>query len=370
MKSKYTGKVALFVPALGGGGAQRVMTILASGLSEANVQVDLVLANATGPYLNDIPSHVNVVDLKGGRILTSIHRLMLYLKNENPSVMLSTVAHANVAALLAKRFSGSSTKLFIRVENTISIATADEKGFRSKILLYLIRKLYPWANGVVAPSQGVADDLKQEFNISEDLISVIYNPVVRPEIYEKAKCEIKHPWFNAGEPPVIISVGRLTKQKDYATLINALSIVNKKQQARLIILGEGEDRNELTSLITKLNLQDYVDLAGFVDNPYAYMAKSNVYVLSSLWEGLPNTLIEAMAVGLPIVATDCKSGPKEILLNGKYGWLSPTGSASSIAEGIIQALSSDAFPMPDSESLQLFQREKIVDKYLNLLLAD
>ncbi|MFK5949810.1 MAG: glycosyltransferase [Methylococcales bacterium] len=369
MKTECSVKVALFVPALGGGGAQRVMSILASGLSDKNVQVDLVLANAAGPYLRDIPSQVNVVDLKAGRILTSIHRLVFYLLKEKPSVMLSTVAHANVAALFAKRISGVSTKLLIRVENTISVATADENGLMSKILKYLIKKSYPWADGIVAPSQGVADDLIHKFNISGDLISVIYNPVVRPEIIQKAKMQVNHPWFEGGEEPVIISVGRLTRQKDYATLIQALSIVRKQQPARLIILGEGEDRNDLKNIIVKLKLEDYVDLAGFVDNPYAYMAKSDVFVLSSLWEGLPNTLIEAMAVGLPVVATDCRSGPNEILANGKYGWLSQTGSAISIADGILQALTSDTFPMPDKESMKLFQRNTSVDKYLKLLLA-
>lgn len=153
MRTKKPDKVSLFVPALGGGGAQRVMAILARGLSERNIPVDLVLANATGPYLDDIPPHVNIVNLNAGRVLTSIYPLMSYLKKENPSVMLSTVGHANVAALLAKRLSGSSTKLFIRIENTISIATADETDLRSKILRFLINLSYPWANGIVAPSE-------------------------------------------------------------------------------------------------------------------------------------------------------------------------------------------------------------------------
>jgi len=361
-------KVALFLGALHGGGAQRVMINLASGFIERGVQVDLVLANADGPYLKNVPSDVRIINLQATRVLYSIPRLISYLKTEQPTVMLSTVAHANLAALIARRFSGASTDLFVRVENTISRSTADETGLKSYLLRFLIRHLFSWADGIITPSKGVADDLVKNLNLPHDLMHVIYNPVVRPEIYEKAKLPITHPWFAVDEPPVIIGVGRLTKQKDFATLIRAFSIVRKKYAARLLILGEGEERQSLNQLINDLEFNNDVDLHGFEENPYAFMAKSSVYVLSSLWEGLPNTLIEAMAVGTPVVSTNCESGPKEILANGKYGWIAPMGDSESIANGILNILTTKNYPKPDKEAMKDFEIKAIVEKYLKILL--
>lgn len=363
-------KISFFLGALYGGGAQRVMVILATALAEKDILVDLVLADASGPYLKNVPANVNIVNLASGRVIRSIPRLVSYLRKERPFAMLSTVAHANVAALLAKRISGVSTRLFVRVENTISQSSVDATGFRSFLLKNLIRICYPGADGVVAPSQGVADDLVKNIHIPKQLIHVIYNPVVRPEIMCEAKKKISHPWFEPGSPPVVLGVGRLTMQKDFITLINAFYLVRKTQSVHLIILGEGEARPELEKRIKILKLENDVALPGFVNNPYAYMAQSSVFVLSSLWEGLPNTLIEALAVGMPVIATDCESGPREILQQGKYGLLVSIKDEKAIAAGITDVVSGNKFPMPDREALKEYNRDIIIGKYAKLLLNE
>ncbi|MGB2886052.1 MAG: glycosyltransferase, partial [Dehalococcoidia bacterium] len=177
-------------------------------------------------------------------------------------------------------------------------------------------------------------------------IEVIYNPVITPELLEKAREPVDHPWFQPGEPPVVLGVGRLTEQKDFPTLLRAFALVRKERAARLVILGEGEDRPELKALVDELGIAEDVDMPGFVDNPYGYMAGAAVFALSSRWEGLPTVLIEAMALGKPVVATDCPSGAREILNDGRYGTLVPVGDAKRLATGISGMLEHPVEPLP------------------------
>ena len=172
-----------------------------------------------------------------------------------------------------------------------------------------MKHFYPWADYIIGNSQGVADDLSQVTGLPRQRIKILYNPVVTPEVREKALALLDHPWFEPGQPPVVLAVGRLTKQKDFPSLIRAFAQVLPKRPARLLILGEGVDRPMLEELVEQLGLQDHVSIPGFVENPYAYMSRASLYVLSSRWEGLPTVLIEALYCGLPIVATDCPSGP-------------------------------------------------------------
>lgn len=370
MGSKCFNKIALFVPALRGGGAQRVMLILAAKFIEKDIQVDLVLSNAIGPYLDDVPNGVRVINLNSRRVLTSMPRLIAYLKKEKPAVMLSTMGHANIIAVWAKKFSGVTTKLFVRVENTVSVNLQEKGVIRACLLKYLIRFTYAQADGVIAPSQGVADDLVRNIGVSDNLIHVVFNPVLRPEIRVKAKQKVEHQWIGPDKSlPLILSAGRLTQQKDYQILIRAFEIVNRHHPAQLLILGEGEERFMLEKLITNLGLDNSVDLHGFVDNPYAYMAHATVFVLSSKWEGLPNALIEAMATGAPVVSTDCKSGPREILDGGKYGELVPVGDVDAMAKAILNVIEKRNTACETTEWLKKFTQDNCIDNYLKVMQA-
>jgi glycosyltransferase involved in cell wall biosynthesis len=240
---------------------------------------------------------------------------------------------------------------------------------RIRFLPYLIKRFYPWADVIVAVSKGVADDLIHLTGIPNRQVRVIYNPIVTPEFRKKTEAFLDHPWFGPGQPPVILAVGRLTAQKDFATLIQAFAQVRQTRQTRLLILGEGEERPRLEAQIHLLGLQEDIGLPGFVSNPYPYMCRAGVFVLSSRWEGLPGVLIEALYCGAPLVATDCPSGPREILAEGRYGQLVPVGDAPALAEAIHLALDGRV-PRPPRESWGPFELEGVVNQYIDVLFGN
>jgi glycosyltransferase involved in cell wall biosynthesis len=231
---------------------------------------------------------------------------------------------------------------------------------------FLVRTFYPWAASVVAVSRGAADDLVRTSGLPSDLVRVVYNPVITPEILTLVRQAPDHAWFAPGEPPVILGVGRLTAAKDFPTLIRAVAEVRRHRPVRLIILGDGEERPKLEALIAGLGVAEDVALPGFRSNAMAYMARSALFVLSSAWEGLPTVLIEALAAGTRVVSTDCHSGPREILQDGRLGPLVPVGDAPALARAIIQALDRPNEAVPP-EALRSFTREAAVDHYLRLI---
>jgi glycosyltransferase involved in cell wall biosynthesis len=358
--------LAIFLTYLRGGGVERVIINLARGFVEQGLSVDLVLVREEGDFLSLVPPEVRVVNLEGKRLISSLPALVRYLKENKPVAMLSAMQDINLVALWSRRLAGVSTRVVVSVHNTVSRESQNSTQLKRRIAPYLARKFYPWADAIVTVSQGSADDLVN-LGLSSKRIQVIYNPVVTPELFEKAKEPIDHPWFEPGSPPVILGVGRLEKQKDFPTLIRAFAQVHKQRPVRLMILGEGKDRRDLEALVKEVGLEDDVALPGFVANPFAYMASSAVFVLSSLYEGLPTVLIEAIAVGTRVVSTDCPSGPTEILENGRYGKLVAVGDIKGMAEAIVSTLEEP----PDSESLQRkaaeFSLEKAVAKYRQVL---
>jgi glycosyltransferase involved in cell wall biosynthesis len=257
--------------------------------------------------------------------------------------------------------------VLINEQNTISISARKSVRRRERMVPRLAKRFYPWADHVTGNSRGVADDLSQVTGLPRERIKVLYNPVVTPEVREKARAPLNHPWFEAGQRPVVLAVGRLTKQKDFPTLIRAFAQVRQTQPARLLILGEGPDRSALEALVNQLDLGDDVAMPGFVENPYAYMRRASLYVLPSRWEGLPTVLIEALYCGPPVIATDCPSGPREILADGKHGLLVPVGDVIALTQAIESGLAGRT-PHPTDESWHPYSLEVIVDQYTKLLL--
>lgn len=360
-------KVAIFLPSLNGGGAERAMLNLAHGLVECGCAVDLVLAQAKGPYLAEVDEAIRLVDLKAARVLTSLPALARYLRRERPEALLSALDYANIVALWARRLAGTPRRVAVNEQNTISRSARNSARRRQRLVPHLVKRFYPWADYVIGNSQGVADDLSQVTGLPRERIKILYNPVVTPEVREKARVPLNHPWFEAGQPPVVLAVGRLTKQKDFPTLMRAFAQVRRTRPARLLILGEGPDRPALEALTKQLGLIDDVTMPGFVENPYAYMSQASLYVLSSRWEGLPTVLIEALYCNLPIIATDCPSGPREILADGRYGSLVPVGDVTALTQAIEAGLAGKT-PHPTAESWHPYSLEAVVDQYLGLLL--
>jgi len=342
------------------------MLHLARGFAERGFAVDLMLAHAEGPYLKHVPSQVQVVDLGAKRVLLSLPRLVRYLQDVQPSAMLSAIDHANLVAILACRWARVPIRLVVSVHSTMSIATRHAQQPQARLIPILARWLYPQAHRVVSVSRGVAEDMVRFYKLPTEKVEVIYNPVVTPELVTQSWEPVEHPWLAAGEPPVILGVGRLTAPKDFVTLIRAFARLRQHHEARLIILGEGEDRPILEQLIGELGLQAWVALPGFVENPYAWMRRAAVFVLSSRWEGLPTVLVEAMACGTPVVSTDCPSGPREILEDGKWGKLVPVGDEAALAEAICETLR-DGSPCDPTIRASDFSLDRAVESYLKAL---
>ena len=363
-------RVAIFMPSLFGGGGQRSMVNLAHGMAESGYDVDLVLAQVEGPFLEEVRKPVRIVDLKASRAIKSLPALIRYLRTEQPEALLSVFGYVNIIASWAWRLAGVPTRLLLNEQNTVSQESGNASTLRGRLVPWLMKRFYPWANGIIVVSQGVRDDMAKLTKIPKDRITVIYNPsVVRAEVLKKAQAPLDHPWFKPDQPPVLVAVGRLQMQKDFPTLLHAFAQVRQRQHLRLLILGEGKEREPLEELIRKLGLENDVSLPGFVTNPYAYMARASLFVLSSRWEGLPTVLIEALCCGTPVVSTDCPSGPREILKDGKYGQLVPVGNSDALARAIESTLDSKV-STPPPESWQPYDLDNVVNQYTKLLFGN
>lgn len=366
LKSSSSNLISIFLPSLRGGGAERVCLNLSKSFIELGYNVDLVLCKRTGPYLEEVPGNVNVIDLGKNRVLFSFWTLALYLRKAKPLCLLSAMDHSNIIAALASKLSFTDTRVILSVHSLLSYLSKQPDP-RQRVIPKIARWFYPWADAIVAVSRGVAKDLGVIIKTSREKIHVIHNPVVTNEMLNKATEKVNHPWFQDSGTPVIVSAGRMSPEKDFQTLIKAFALARKKLSMRLIILGDGDERPLLRTLAQTLKVKDDVDFPGFVKNPYAYMSKAAVFVLSSAWEGFGNVLVEAMALGTPVVSTDCPSGPSEILEHGRYGRLVPVGDAESLATAIIHTLRG---PVP-SEKLRKKAKEfsvnRIAHKYISIL---
>lgn len=367
-------KIAFFLPNLGGGGTERSIVKLLDGLNKENFQTSLLLGKAKGPFLKEVPKRILVKELNSSGVSFLLFKLIKYLQQERPDIFVSFLSHVNAISVLAKIFSKTKTKLIISERTTFSHTPEITKTTKNKLLAFfflkpLVRFTYPLADAIVCVSKGVAEDLSR-FLGTKKKIKVIYNPIVSNKLYILTDQPVEHPLFLNQKVPIILAVGRLTKAKDYPTLLRAFALICKKKKTHLVILGEGEERKNLENLVNKLNLLENIAFLGFQKNPYKYMGKASIFVLSSKREGFPNVLVEAMACGIPVVSTDCQSGPNEIIKNGENGILVPVSDEKSLAEAILQVLNN--YPLQKKISAegkkraQDFTTEKSVKEYEKL----
>ena len=359
-------RVSIFTPNLGGGGAERVLLLLASGLVERNFETTIVAGKAEGLFSSSVPEGVRVVDLGKPHMSRCILSLAKHLKTQKPDVLVSAQDHANIAALLAVKLSRNVCRVIPTVHITHSIQHARGKGMREWLLRNLIRLCYPWADAIVAVSKGTADDMAEFSGVPRELIRVIYNPVISSSIEKLAREPVDHPWFAPDQPDVILAIGRLYPQKDYPTLLRAFAILRKKRDVRLLILGEGTERSTLESMVVELGLTDCVSLPGFAKNPFAYMARASLLAMSSAWEALPTVLIEALALGTRIVSTNCACGPNEILKGGEYGRLVPVGDPTALSDAMNGALSQPPPTIPEGALLP-YTIDVATSEYVSLI---
>ncbi len=400
-ENTYAGKIAVLLPSLEGGGAERSMLNLVKAFVARGRTVDLVLCKAKGAYMGDIPAGATLVELQHTNNLLArckaamlnirdffallkpvlmakkiapevarIDALQRYIEEHRPDVILSAMPYANLLAIWAKQ--KSSVNVPVVVSERIALAThcstpSNARKWRWHHLPELVRRTYPGADAVTTVSTHVADDLRHNIGLDHPAITTIYNPVVDDALRTSARQSLQHAWFAPGKPPVILGVGRLTEQKDFATLMRAFASVRASTEARLVILGEGRLREDLEALAVELGIEADVEMPGFVSNPLQYMARASVFVLSSEYEGLPGVLIQAMACGCPVVSTDCPGGSREILADGKYGALVGVGDADAMSDAVLAQLDK---PMAREVLLQRaeeFSVESAVNHYLELL---
>ena len=361
-----TRSIALLLPSMRGGGAERVMLGLAAGIADRGMSVDLVLVKAEGEYLSEVPNTVRLIDLNSHRTAASFLKFLHYLRCEQPDVVLSALTPTNLVALIAKLLVRKKLRVIIREDSTFTEAFHNGS-FKEREVLRVLRLLLPSAEKIVAVSRGVSDDLRSVVPAASHKITTIYNPVVWPDHDTKAASPVDNSWFSDLKIPIILSVGRLVPVKDHATLLRAFAKVLAWRPARLVVLGEGPERGNLTALAERLGISQHLDMPGFRINPLAYMSKARVFVLSSQYEGLGIVLIESMASGTPVVSTDCRSGPREILENGKWGHLVPVGDWHAMAEAILDTLDN---PIPSDHLISrasAFSAEASIDRYMELL---
>ncbi len=357
----------LFLPNVEGGGAERVMVQLAGGLVEAGHRVDLVLGRARGRYLSEIPGAVRVVELGVDRALACGPGLLAHLRRARPRALLSTMNHVNPVAIGAARASRTGVRVVVREASNLSGQLRDADTLRGRLTPLAVRLTYPFAHRVVAVSEAAKADLVAHTGLAPRSIAVVYNPVDFETIHQKARAPVEHPWLQKGQAPVVVAVGRLSPEKDYPVLLDAFAGLAADTDARLLICGEGAERGRLEAQITRLGLAERVELAGFVDNPYAYIARAAALALPSRWEGLPNTLIHALALGTRVVATDCPGGSSEILERGRWGALVPVGDADRLRGALRDALEGPAPNRPDAAWRKRFELAEVLRRYEALL---
>lgn len=330
-----THKLAIFLPSLASGGAEKLHITLAPEFVRNGWDVTFVLQQKKGALLNQLPAGVKLHSLDARRTISTYWPLRRYLKAHQPDVLLSNLGHNNIIAIAAG-FGLGQTKIIATQHNTLSLECKHQASLSFRVLPLLSRFFLPKADRVVAVSQGVADDLVRFVGLAKEKIRVIYNPVIPNDFEEKLTTEISLP--GDGSQPMLMAAGRLNQQKDFATLLKAFAIVHQKRPCRLTLFGEGEMEQELKSMATSLGIEKQVHFMGFCQNPFPYMHKANVLVVSSRYEGFGNVIAEALACGTQVVSTDCPHGPAEILDNGRFGRLVPVGNPDAMADAILETL--------------------------------
>ncbi|WP_411887148.1 glycosyltransferase [Hydrocarboniphaga effusa] len=362
-------RLAVLLSFSGDGGVERMVTHLCTEFAN-HVQVDLLAIKAQGHHVSRIPPSVNLIRLESRHSWTSVGEIARYLRQAKPDAMLVAKDRAGRAAIRARARVGAQMPLWIRLGTNLSAALERKSAFNRWLRTAPMRRLYALASGVIAVSEGVRQDTLAITGLAPERVRVIRNPVITPELEALAREPVDHPWLPPREQrgePVIMGMGRLTRQKDFPTLIRAFAAMQAQRPARLILLGEGRDRDALAALAQELGVADRLHFAGFQKNPYAWLSKADLFVLSSAWEGSPNALTEALALGVPSVSTRCPSGPDELLAEGRYGPLVNVGDHAALAVAMSQVLAEPLAPEMLRQAVDEYRVERSAAAYLRTL---
>jgi glycosyltransferase involved in cell wall biosynthesis len=333
-------EVAFLISDFGDGGVERMLVNTSNALSEIGIRTSLLVPKRELPFLGGLRREVSLVPL-GNEEGPALVRLRRFLIEDRPRIVITAKLKDDALAVRARSLSDTETRLFFRVGNPLGfrLEMRTLNPLRRWWTLRKLRMLYSSADGYIAVSAGIAEDLVETLRVPADKVCVLPNPTITPALFSLAEQPPEHPWFiDGGSAPIILGIGGLRHQKNFGALVQAFAQVRAERPCRLLILGEGRQRPRLLQLADELGVGRDVSLPGWQSNPFGYLARAAVFVLSSLWEGSPNALVEAAALGVPVVAFDCVSGPRDILGNGRYGELVPVGNVAALARGIRKSL--------------------------------
>jgi len=361
-------RIGIILYSLAGGGAERVSVNLSKEFIKLKHDVDFIVARNDGEFINEIPEQASLFHPAKKSNAKSWKRLIRqYTDTYAPYCLLAMMEGAGILAIQATR--RLKTKVYVVSHIHFSHHCKHSSRWKERLLMPIAAKWYlPKSDGIIGVSYGVTEDIRNSTRIPKEKTHTIYNPVLTEDFFRKATEKTQHPWLAKERAWItIISAGRLNKQKNYTLLLNSIALVKEKLDIRLIILGQGEELPELKETAKSLKIEKIVDFLGFEENPYKYIAASDIFVLSSNWEGLPTVLIETLAIKTPIISTDCPSGPREILNHGEYGQLVSINNAEEISNAILLAPKKKIDHTKLSKHLDFFRSSNIAKQYLKTM---
>ena len=372
-------KLFILIPSLEKGGIERSMSMLSRGLLDRGWDVSIISEKPSKESISYFDERVKLLSLgssfinQNSNIIFSIFKNSLYyfkikkyIKKYSPDVLLA-VKNIPVSIFL-KIILKNKFKLIIREAVNPKYSSITQRSLLSRIFVNNLKKLlYPKADNIIAISEGVKQSLVKNFNLDSSKIQTIYNPSADEKILSLAKEDIDRDLIS--NRPLIVSIGRLTKQKDHITLLKAFNKIHSNIDCNLYIIGEGSERRNLEKFIKNNNIDNKVKLLGYQNNPWKFLSKSNLFVLPSIWEGFGNVIVESMLIGIPVISSDCPSGPREILNNGKSGKLFQVGDYNNLAKIMEEIISSDNSELINYAKLRSkdFTIEKITQEYQKVL---
>lgn len=358
-------KLTLFIQNFSDGGAQHMIVNTANEFAKRGHDVDLLVVNGNGPHIDKVEKDVHLVNLGKRRSLAALWGLSRYIRTRQPDIFLSAMTHTNIVSVMARFLAPfSSTRLILTERTLLSMHIRETPRLQEKFFLAGVKFFYRFADKVIGISRGVAEDIQSLARLKPHQVGYIYNPVITSAMQAQLRetssdlmPEKKDGAF------LIVTSGRLSYEKDQETLLKAFEKLRHTHNAKLVILGDGPLRADLERQVEELGIQNHVVFAGFVPNSLAYMKQADLFVITSLYEGFCNVIVEALLCGLSVVSTNAPSGPPEILEEGKYGLLAPVGNSNAIAQAMAQALKEPFDPQKQKERASCFTVEKICDQY-------
>jgi glycosyltransferase involved in cell wall biosynthesis len=373
-QSHKSRSIVFFLPHLGPGGVERSLFLVAESLANTGHQVKILTVGKNSSQVITPPKNVPIIHLNSKRVVISIPRLARYLRREKPDALIAAQSYANVAAAIASKLARFKGQLIL-TERLAAQAAFDTHGrLRDRVLPRLMRMFYRRADSIVTNSQSAAADLEQLLRTPKGSVKVIVNSMDRERITRLASEPVDHPWFQSDDADIVITVGRLEPQKDLETMLQAFAAATLNSTTKLVLVGDGSQHAQLEHLAGELGITDRIWFTGFDQNPYKYVAKAKLFVLSSLYEGMPNVLLESQALGIPIVATDAPGGTSEVLEDGRTGVLVEPGDPVKLANAIKEALQTlndmRQMAMLAEQALNRFDPAESVRQYSELISRD